>query len=49
MIYETAVIYLKYENKPIIPIPKPFKDNTNRKTTDTLFLAVVSAKHWKEW
>ncbi len=31
MIYGRAVTYLKYGKKPVIPIPNPFKDNTNAK------------------
>ena len=48
VIYGTMVISLKYGNKPVILIPKSFKENTNEKTTDPLLLAVVSAKHWRE-
>ena len=38
MIYGTEVTYQKYGKKPVMPIPKPFKDNTNAKNYRPIYL-----------
>ena len=44
MIYGTAMSYLKYGKKPVIPIPKPFKDNTNAKNYRPITLSSCVCK-----
>ena len=41
---EQGVTSLKYGNKPVIPIPKPFKDNTNAKKYKPITLSSCICK-----